>query len=168
MFFCQRNSSPLFSITRSSSFSVIHLSVNIKINVEKETTLLFFFSLWKSGRPCDFLPLYSGCHTCWLSCFILVCLWCRRTGGRAVGRGWSLLFAVRPCTVPAASKEVTMFTSTHNLSLSSYYEKFFIFCCLESRDHNRTERESKGVGRDILISQKLFLELCGPRGNSFR
>ena len=43
MFFFQRNSSPLFSITRSSSFSVIHLSVNIKINVEKETTLLFFF-----------------------------------------------------------------------------------------------------------------------------
>ena len=96
-----------------------------------------------------------------------MCLWCRRTGGRAVGRGWSLLFAVRPCTVPRASKEVTMFTSTHNLPLSSYYEKFFIFCCLESRDHNRTERESKGVGRDILISQKLFLELCGPRGKQF-
>ena len=49
-----------------------------------------------------------------------------RTGGRAVGRSWSLLFAVRPYTVPTASKEVTMFTSTHNLPLSSYYEKFFI------------------------------------------
>ena len=37
-----RNSSPLFSITRSSSFSVIHVSENIKNNAEKETTLLLF------------------------------------------------------------------------------------------------------------------------------
>ena len=44
MFFFLRNSSPLFSVTRSSSFSVIHLSVNIKYNVEKDTTLLLFFS----------------------------------------------------------------------------------------------------------------------------
>ena len=43
MFFFQRNSSPLFSITRSSSFSVIHVSVNIKNNIEKDTTLLLFF-----------------------------------------------------------------------------------------------------------------------------
>ena len=32
-----------FSITRSSSFSVIHVSVNIKNNAEKEPTLLMFF-----------------------------------------------------------------------------------------------------------------------------
>ena len=31
------------SITRSSSFAVIHVSVNIKNNVEKDTTLLLFF-----------------------------------------------------------------------------------------------------------------------------
>ena len=43
MFFFLRNSSPLFSITRSSSFSVIHVSVNIKNNAEKEPTLLMFF-----------------------------------------------------------------------------------------------------------------------------
>ena len=43
MFFSLRNSSPLFSITRSSSFSFIHVSVNIKNNVEKDTTLLLFF-----------------------------------------------------------------------------------------------------------------------------
>ena len=35
------NSSPLFSITRSSSFSVIHLSVNIKNKAEKDTTFFF-------------------------------------------------------------------------------------------------------------------------------
>ena len=43
MFFFLQNSSPLFSITRSSSFSVIHVSVNIKNNAEKDTTLLLFF-----------------------------------------------------------------------------------------------------------------------------
>ena len=39
---------PLFSITRSRSFSVIHVSVNIKKkkkkHAEKDTTLLLFFS----------------------------------------------------------------------------------------------------------------------------
>ena len=42
-FFFLRNSTPLFLFTRSSSFSVIHVSVNIKNNVEKDTTLLLFF-----------------------------------------------------------------------------------------------------------------------------
>ena len=39
MFFLLRNSPPLFSITRSSSFSVIH----VKCNAEKDTTLLLSF-----------------------------------------------------------------------------------------------------------------------------
>ena len=43
MFFFLRNSSPLFSIAHSSSFSVVHVSVNIKNNGEKDTTLLLFF-----------------------------------------------------------------------------------------------------------------------------
>ena len=43
MFFFLQNSSLLFSVTLSSSFSVIHVSVNIKNNVEKETTLLLVF-----------------------------------------------------------------------------------------------------------------------------
>ena len=51
MFFFLRNSSPLFSITRSSSFSVIYVSVNIKNSAEKDTTLLLY------GWPCDFLPI---------------------------------------------------------------------------------------------------------------
>ena len=32
------------------------------------------------------LELHLGCHTCWLNCFTLVCLWCGRTVGRAGGR----------------------------------------------------------------------------------
>ena len=47
MFFFLQNSSLLLSITRCSSFSVIHVSVNIKTNVEKYTTLSLFF-LFKS------------------------------------------------------------------------------------------------------------------------
>ena len=43
MFFFLRNSSPLFSITCSSSFSVIHVSVNVKNYTETDTTLLLFF-----------------------------------------------------------------------------------------------------------------------------
>ena len=35
---------------------------------------------------------------------------------------------------------------------------------INSKSHNRTERESKGVGRDILISKKLFLGLCRASG----
>ena len=30
------------------------------------------------------LDLHLGCHTCWLSYFTLVCLWCGRTAARAV------------------------------------------------------------------------------------
>ena len=43
MFFFLRNSSPLFSVTRSSSFSVIHLSVNIKYNVDTTRLCCCFF-----------------------------------------------------------------------------------------------------------------------------
>ena len=32
------------------------------------------------------LELHLGCHTCWLSYFTLVCLWCGRTVSRAGGR----------------------------------------------------------------------------------
>ena len=49
MFFFLRNSSLLFSITRSRSFSVIHVCVNIKNNAEKDTTLLLFSSSKTSG-----------------------------------------------------------------------------------------------------------------------
>ena len=56
MFFFLQNSSLLFSITRSSSFSVIHVSVNIKNNIEKDTTLLllFFLSKRQGGHAISF------------------------------------------------------------------------------------------------------------------
>ena len=55
MFFFLQNSSLLFSITRSSSFSVIRVSVNIKNNIERDTTLLLFFlSKSPSGHAISF------------------------------------------------------------------------------------------------------------------
>ena len=55
MFFFLQNSSLLFSITRSSSFSVIHVSINIKNNVEKNTTLpLCFLSKSPAGHAISF------------------------------------------------------------------------------------------------------------------
>ena len=58
--------------------------------------------------------------------------------------------------------------------VSLMFREFSLKCWLFAitftlvKSHNRTERESKDVGRDILMSKKLFLQLCGPRGNSFR
>ena len=91
MFFFLRNSSPLFSITRSSSFSVIHVSVNIKNNAEKDTTLLLFFlSKTPGSHVISFqikpIELLLSCHTCWLSYFTLVCLWCGGTVARSLAR----------------------------------------------------------------------------------
>ena len=55
MFFFLQNSSLLFSITRSSSFSVFHVSVNIKNNVEKDSTLsLFLLSKSPGGHAISF------------------------------------------------------------------------------------------------------------------
>ena len=53
--FLPTNSSLLFSITRSSSSFVIHVSVNVKNNVEKDTTsLLFFVSKSPGGHAISF------------------------------------------------------------------------------------------------------------------
>ena len=55
MFFFLQHLSLLFSITRSRSFSVIHVSVNVKNNVQKdETKLLFFLSKSRGGHSISF------------------------------------------------------------------------------------------------------------------
>ena len=72
--------------TLSNSFSVIHVSVNIKNNVERDSTLLLIFL---SKSPGD--HTISGqntssclwCLTCLLSYFTLVCLWCGRAAVRS-------------------------------------------------------------------------------------
>ena len=71
MFFFLRNSSPLFSITRSSSFSVIHVSVNIKIMPKKtrlftrpsfqEETDIVLASVFPSSSN---RPLVFKAHAC--------------------------------------------------------------------------------------------------------
>ena len=72
--------------TLSNSFSVIYVSVNIRNNVERDSTLLLIFL---SKSPGD--HTISGqntssclwCLTCLLSYFTLVCLWCGRAGVRS-------------------------------------------------------------------------------------
>ena len=129
MFFFLQNSSLLFSVTHSSSFSVIHVSVNIKNNVEKDTTLLLFF-LSKSlgGHAISFqikpwvalrLPL-----ACWLNYFKLVCLWCGRTVGRAGGRctvtwlpnflGWVFYHILLPMVLRSALRARELRYKTEN------------------------------------------------------
>ena len=54
MFLFLRKSSPLFAITRSSSCSVIHVSLNIKDNTERDTTLLFFLCEFPGGHVVSF------------------------------------------------------------------------------------------------------------------
>ena len=92
MFFFLRNSSPLFSITRSSSFSVVNVRVNIKNIAEKDMTLLLFFlSKSPGGHAISFqiepwvafgLPYLLIAVIWW---FTLVCLWCVRTVARSFG-----------------------------------------------------------------------------------
>ena len=89
MFFFLRNSSPLFSITRSGSFFVIHVSVSIKNNAEKYTTLLLFF-LFKSpgGRVISFQikPRVAFGLPCLLIELFYIGMPVVRTDGRAGGR----------------------------------------------------------------------------------
>ena len=78
MFIFLRNSSPLFSITRSSFFSVIHVNVNIKNKAERDTTLsLFFLSKSPGGHVISFqikpwvvfgLPYLSWVILHWYAC----------------------------------------------------------------------------------------------------
>ena len=83
MFFFLRNSSPLFSITRSSSFSVIHVSVNIKNNAEKDTTLLLFFLSKSLGGHVISFQIKP-----WVAFGLPVVRTDGRAGGRAVGRSF--------------------------------------------------------------------------------
>ena len=83
MSFFQRNSPPLFLFTRPSSFSVIHVSEDIKNNAEN-TRLCWFFFLCKSQGGSGIsrqknLELLLVCHACWLNYFALVYLWGERT-----------------------------------------------------------------------------------------
>ena len=90
-FFFLRNLSPLFSVTLSSSFSVVNVSVNIKKLTPKKTRLCCCFVFLKVREAMWFpsrynLELQLGCHTCWFSYFTLVYLWCGRTVARSLAR----------------------------------------------------------------------------------
>ena len=82
------------------------------------------------------LELHLGCHTCWLSYFTLVYLWCGRTVGRSVGvrsrdyqifsDGWFTTFSYPWCSAARASRErdpllvvVVVFPSEVNTHLAT-------------------------------------------------
>ena len=97
MFFFLQNSSLLFSITRSSSFSVIHVSVNIKNNVEKDTTLLLlFFSNSPGGHAISFQikPWVAFGLPYLLIELFYIGMPVVRTDGRTVGRSVGVRYVV--------------------------------------------------------------------------
>ena len=100
MFSFLQNSSLLFSITRSSSFSVIHVSVNIKNNVEK--TLLcccFFLSKSPGGHAIFFQIKPMSCiwvaiPVDWIILHWYTCGADGRSGGRSVGRSVGVRYVI--------------------------------------------------------------------------
>ena len=96
MFFFQRNSRPLFFyffylpqffvflfFFLFNALALSLLSTSVKTFLFSRTWLCCCsFSLKCPGGPCNFPPknpvLHLGCHTCWLSYYTLVYLWCRR------------------------------------------------------------------------------------------
>ena len=69
-------------LSNALAFSLSSKSVKTLKLLKSDLTLWLFFLSKTSGWPCDFPPktsvLHLGCHTCWLSYFTLVCLWCGR------------------------------------------------------------------------------------------
>ena len=115
MFFFLQHSSLLFSVTHSSSFSVIHVRVNIKNNVEKdETLLLFFLSKSPGGHSISFQikPWVAFCLTYLLIELFYIGIPVLRTDSRAVGRctvtwfsnflGWGVYHIFSPMVLPCA------------------------------------------------------------------
>ena len=89
MFFFLQHSSLVFSVTHSSSFSVIHVSVNIENNVEKdETLLLFFLSKSPGGHSISFqIKPWVAFRLPYLmvELFYIGILWCGWPLGRSGG-----------------------------------------------------------------------------------
>ena len=88
--------SPTLFFSLSFSCSIFQIcghenksKLNTLDNTDTETISALLFSCEAGGYAIsrqNNLELHLGCHTCWLSSFTFVCLWCRRTVARAVGR----------------------------------------------------------------------------------
>ena len=125
MFYFLRNSSRLFSISRFSSFSVIHVCVNIKNKAEKDTTKS------PGGHVISFKikpELHLGCHTCWLSYIFYIDMPVERTDGRSTVTwlpnflGWvdyqiSLAVGLRPRAALCAAHEAVVEKSPKLITL---------------------------------------------------
>ena len=105
--------SPLFFISRSRSLSPffsLSFLVNTLDKTDTETISAFRFSLYSGSLVISALQdgggysishqnnleLHLGCHTCWLSYFTLVWLWCGRTVARAIFSDGYIYFIFLP------------------------------------------------------------------------
>ena len=83
LFFCH-DEIRVLCLTRSSSFSDIHVGVDIKSNVEEDSTLLFFLFKCQGGHTisCQVKPWVAfGMPYLLIELFQLVCLWYGRMSG---------------------------------------------------------------------------------------
>ena len=117
MFFFLQSSSLLFSITRSSSFSVIHVSVNIKNNVEKDTTLLLFFlSKSPGGHAISFRCIWVAIPVDWIIWQWYTCGADGRSGGRCTVTwlpnflGWVVYYIFLPMVLRCARESSAIIT----------------------------------------------------------
>ena len=92
------------------------------------------------------LDLHLGCHTCWMSYFTLVCLWCGRTVGRSVGvrsrdyqilsDGWFTTFSYPWCSASRARAPISIFlkmwVKDHGDSSSQLLERRIWLVCIEA------------------------------------
>ena len=107
--FLPTNSSLLFSITRSSSFSVIHVSVNIKNNVEKDRSLLLLFlSKSPGGYAISFRCIWAAIPVDWIILHWYACGADGRSGGRCTVTwlpnflGWVVYYIFLPMVLRCA------------------------------------------------------------------
>ena len=97
-----KNMSPLFFISRSKK--QFPLSVFVFIDCFVISALQDAGGYAISSQ--NILELHLGCHTCWLSYFTLVCLWCGQTVSRCTVMwlpnflGWVHYFIFLPMVLP--------------------------------------------------------------------
>ena len=122
------------------------------------------------------LEFNLGCHTCWLSCFTLVCLWCGRTVGvpsqitkfSRMGRLPHFLSYGAPPACGASrrawSSAINIVTLPGSLAVFSWEESFKIAqnTTFEAKDGNRPFGRWRHFTTTTRILQDFFLLQIRP------
>ena len=153
---------PTFSFSLCFSSAVFQIcghdnqsKLNTLDNTDTETISTFRFRLYWLFS-CDTggyaisrqnnLELHLGCHTCWLSYFSLVCLWCGRTVARSVhvitkfsGMG---RFTYPWCSAGERARPPLWRTLLHTIAFVLLCLIFF-YCFLEQKDASHQSFRNK-------------------------